>query len=98
MDLSPDCLLDNGLGSILVFTNSNQDLSYISDDKTKKSKESIIQRMSEYSEYVFEILDQTKPLNWHEAMISANIDMYFIRLENVDKDSTHEWTSDSNSR
>jgi transposase InsO family protein len=44
---------------------------------------------------VIEILDQAKPPNWHEAMISANIDIfemdyesaisYFIRLENLDK-------------
>jgi hypothetical protein len=44
---------------------------------------------------IIEILDQAKPPNWHEAMISANIDifkmdyksaiLYFIRLENLDK-------------
>ena len=44
---------------------------------------------------IIEILDQAKPPNWHEAMISANIDIfkmdyeaaisYFIRLENLDK-------------
>ena len=44
---------------------------------------------------IIEILDQSKPPNWHEAMISANIDIfemdykaaisYFIRLENLDK-------------
>ena len=44
---------------------------------------------------IIEILDQAKPPNWHEAMVSANIDIfemeyesaisYFIRLENLDK-------------
>ena len=44
---------------------------------------------------IIEILDQAKPPKWHEAMISANIDIfemdyeaaisYFIRLENLDK-------------
>ena len=44
---------------------------------------------------IIEILDQAKPPNWHESMISANIDIfemgyeaatsYFIRLENLDK-------------
>jgi hypothetical protein len=44
---------------------------------------------------IIEILDQAKPPNWHEAMVSANIDifemnyksaiLYFIRLENLDK-------------
>jgi hypothetical protein len=44
---------------------------------------------------IIEILDQAKPPNWHEAMISANIDIfemdyesaisYFIQLENLDK-------------
>jgi hypothetical protein len=44
---------------------------------------------------IIEILDQAKPPNWHEAMVSANINIfemdyelaisYFIRLENLDK-------------
>ena len=44
---------------------------------------------------IIEILDQAKPPNWPEAMISANIDifemdyksaiLYFIRLKNLDK-------------
>jgi hypothetical protein len=44
---------------------------------------------------IIEILVQAKPPNWHEAMVSANIDnfemdyesaiSYFIRLENLDK-------------
>ena len=44
---------------------------------------------------IIEIFDQAKPPNWHEAMISANIDifemdyeaaiLYFIQLENLDK-------------
>jgi hypothetical protein len=44
---------------------------------------------------IIEILDQAKPPNWHEAMISANIDIfemdyesaisYFMQLENLDK-------------
>jgi hypothetical protein len=44
---------------------------------------------------IIEILDQAKPPNWHEAMVSANIDIfkmdcklaisYFIRLEKLDK-------------
>jgi hypothetical protein len=44
---------------------------------------------------ISEILDQAKPPNWHEAMISANIDIfemdyeaaisYFMQLENLDK-------------
>jgi hypothetical protein len=44
---------------------------------------------------IIEILDQATPPNWHEATISANIDIfemdfesaisYFIRLEILDK-------------
>ena len=44
---------------------------------------------------IIEILDQAKPPNWHEAMVSANIVIFemdyesaisnFIRLENLDK-------------
>ena len=42
---------------------------------------------------LIEILDQAKPPHWHEATVSANIDIfeyesaipYFIRLENLDK-------------
>jgi hypothetical protein len=44
---------------------------------------------------IMEILDQAKPLNWHEVMASANIDTfemdyesaisYYIQLENLDK-------------
>jgi hypothetical protein len=44
---------------------------------------------------IIKILDQAKSPNWHETMISANIDilemdyelaiLYFIRLENLDK-------------
>ena len=55
---------------------------------------------------IIEILDQAKPPNWHEAMDSANIDIfemdydsaisYFIRLR---QDLPHEWiSSDSSSR
>jgi len=57
---------------------------------------------------IIEILDQAKPPDWHEAMISANIDIfemdyeeavaYFSRLENFGRNSPFEWTCPSFSR
>ena len=32
---------------------------------------------------IIEILDQAKPPNWHEAMISANIDIFEVDYESA---------------
>ena len=56
---------------------------------------------------LIEILDQAKPPHWHEATVSANIDIFELRISNsvfhlpgeFRQDLTHEWTSsDLNSK
>jgi hypothetical protein len=56
---------------------------------------------------IIEILDQAKPSNWHEAMISANNNTFemdyesaisnFIQLENLKKYLLHKWSSSDRS-